>query len=355
MDTNPTKNPITTISSTPVSPWVSFLTKKNVPADRFLRDVEDGVVSVLNETTGKTKRKKTHVITTPDETTRKHFLDALMAKPERIGRFVQLLQASRSSGDTIRRIVTELAEAAIKRLGIIPFSETFDLDASAFRHAISSWLAGVRKKPLRPAELNIFFLLLHLGRYRQLLDEDTAFHLVASAVSNSSNSLSSKATLAKSNPTPIEVLLATSPSAPALSALVAHHNASKIAIEEVSNQIQSKVADLDRLDAECNRLNDIIETLHFELKNLKEQKGCAETKIVELEKQILDIQDGYQHKLNDLRGHVRGMLQGQLTRWLQTAFDASQSDPPWTKAIQERLEDALNLIEKETQWLQPSA
>jgi len=68
-----------------------------------------------------------------------------------------------------------------------------------------------------------------------------------------------------------------------------------------------------------------------------------------LKKEIVEIQDGFQHKLNDLRGRVRGLLQGQLTRLLQTALDASRSEPPWTKAIQERLEDALKLIDKEIQ------
>lgn len=355
MDTNPTITSVTTTSSTPVSPWVSFLTGRNVSADRFLRDVEDGVVSVLNEATGKAEKKKTHVITIPDETTRTHLLDVLMAKPERIGRLVLLLQACRSSRDTVRRIVAELAEAAIKRLGVIPFSETRDLDATAFRHAVSSWLAGVRKKPLKPAELNVLFLLLHFGWYRKLLDEDTAFHLVTSAVSNSSKPRPTKANLAKSAAAPIEALLAASPSGPVLSSLVAHHKASKMALEEVNAQLQSQAVELGRLNAECARLNGSVEAMHAEIAMLEEQKGCAETKIVELEKQVMDIHDGYQHKLNDLRGHVRGMLQGSLRRWLQTAFDASYSNPPWTKAIQERLEDALKLIEKEVQWLQPSA
>ncbi len=63
----------------------------------------------------------------------------------------------------------------------------------------------------------------------------------------------------------------------------------------------------------------------------------------------------YQHKLDDVRGHIRGTLQGQLTRWLETSLDASRASPPRTEVIEERLEEALKLIEKELQWLQPSA
>ena len=76
-------------------------------------------------------------------------------------------------------------------------------------------------------------------------------------------------------------------------------------------------------------------------------KSSSELEIEKLKKEIVEIQDSYQYKLNDLRGRVRGLLQGQLTRFLQTALDASRSEPPWTKAIQERLEDALKLIGKE--------
>ena len=37
-----------------------------------------------------------------------------------------------------------------------------------------------------------------------------------------------------------------------------------------------------------------------------------------------------------------------------TAMDAAHSDPPFTKAIDERLQDALRLIEGELKWLQRS-
>ena len=92
-----------------------------------------------------------------------------------------------------------------------------------------------------------------------------------------------------------------------------------------------------------------------EITTLKQHKDTADQKIQELERQIVDIRDGYQHKLDALRGRIRGVLQGELTRWIETALDAARSDPPFTKAIDERLEDALKLIAKEIQWLQPSA
>jgi chromosome segregation ATPase len=125
-------------------------------------------------------------------------------------------------------------------------------------------------------------------------------------------------------------------------------------MEEINAQIESQAADIARLTAECASLNITIAGLCAEIATLKEQKAAAGTKVAELEGQVVEIRNGYQHKLDELRGRIRGILQGQLTRWLQTALDASHADPPWTQAIQERLEDALRLIEREMKWLQPS-
>jgi hypothetical protein len=74
-----------------------------------------------------------------------------------------------------------------------------------------------------------------------------------------------------------------------------------------------------------------------------------------LELRLSQLDDGYKHRLQEVRGRMRGILEGQLTRWLQTALHASQETPPWTHTIQERLEEALSLIEKESRWLHPSA
>lgn len=332
----PTKPPVTEASpSVAVSPWEDYLTGKKVPADRFLARMGKGV------------------ITMPDDATRHRFAEALVSKPDRIGRLIVLLQASRVSGDPIHRIVVELAEAGIKRFGVVSFPE--QLDTSTFYHAVSSWLTGIRKKPLKPADLNMLFLLLHFGWHRQLLDDDMAFSLVASADAKPAKPRPKHAQPTKPAQTALEVLLAGAPMAPILSSSLAYYKVYTSATDKLNAQMQSQVAEIERLIAECAGLNATITGLRTDIATLQEEKATAESRIAELDKHIVDIRDGYQHKLDELRGRMRGMLQGQLTRWLQTALDASRSEPPWAQAIQERLEDALKLIEKEMQWLQPSA
>jgi hypothetical protein len=107
-----------------------------------------------------------------------------------------------------------LAEAGIKRLGSLTFPEP--LDSAGFTGAIAAWLGGPRKKPIKPAELNLLFLFLHYGWQRQLLDHDTAFSLVASAVAKPAKAPPKKAPPAKPAPTPLEILLSSTPDLPVL-------------------------------------------------------------------------------------------------------------------------------------------
>ena len=77
-------------------------------------------------------------------------------------------------------------------------------------------------------------------------------------------------------------------------------------------------------------------------------KTSTDLEIEKLKKEIIEIQGSYQYKLNDLRGRTRGLLQGELTRFLQTALDTLiHTEPQFAKKIiQERLEDSLKLIKK---------
>jgi hypothetical protein len=334
----------------PHSPWEAFLTGKKAPADRFLTKMGTGAITV------------------PDSTTRVRFAETIANKPARIARLIELLRASTASSDTIRRIVDGLAAASITRLSGVSFPEP--LDSDIFRDVIACWVSSISKKPLKSVEMNTLFLLLHFGRHRQLLEHDTAVSLVASAVTRSVTPRANKAQPtggkrakskpkrtqpAKPDPTPLEVILTAGRSGPVLSSLVAFHRALKKDTDRLKAQIQAQSEDIARLRTEATRLQDTIFVLQGDLANLQKEKAASDGKVADIERQFIELRDGYQHKLDELRGRMRGVLQGQLARWLETALDAARSDPPWAQAIQERLEDALKLIEKEIQWLQPSA
>lgn len=323
----------TAASSVPTGPWEQYLTGKKSSPELFLARMAKGVITI------------------PDEAARKRFAEALAAKPARLTRFILLLQASANCGDTIRKIVSDFAEASIRQLGVVSFPEP--LDASTFRHKVASWMEDIPQKPLKPGDLNNLFLLLHFGSQRQLLHHDAAFSLVATAVSKSGKP-GRNAPPVTAQKTPFEVLLAATPSKALLSALVAYSKAWRTQCDDLDERIEEQAEEIARQAIDSARKQSTISGLEKEIAALKEQKATAEIKIVELENQIVQIHDGYKHKLDELRGRIRGVMQGQLTRWLQTSLDAARSDPPFTKVVEERLEDALKLIEKEIQWLQPS-
>src|SRR5688572_11489915 len=107
------------VAPTPICPWENFLTGKKVAPENFLAKMAKGA------------------ITLPDDATRQRFVEALLAKPEHMARFISLLHASTASGDTLRRIVTDFAETTIRRLQLIPIPEP--IDATAFGKSVSSW------------------------------------------------------------------------------------------------------------------------------------------------------------------------------------------------------------------------
>jgi cell division protein FtsB len=316
-----------------VSPWEQFLVGKKVSAEKFLAAMTKGAVTI------------------PDEVTRQRFVDALLAKKDRMARFIPLLQASAASGETLRNIVAEFAEAVIRRLQLIAIPET--LDASSFSASVSSWLASIRKKPLAPHDLYRLFLLLHFGTLRQLLEQDAAFGFVAGAVAKSGKP-SRKTYRDSTRQTQMEVLLSVVPSHAVLVSLVAFAKVTDLQMVELNQRITDHAFEISELNADVARLKATLSEFEVQIAKLKDEKGTAEQKIRELEREIVDIRDGYQHKLDTLRGRIRGVLEGQLTRWVETALDASRSEPPFMQAVLERLEETLKLIKKEAQCLQPS-
>ena len=163
-------------------------------------------------------------------------------------------------------------------------------------------------------------------------------------------------------------MLAGSPTTAKISAQLTNAAAWKGFIEHLNEKLEAQRSETARISAECEDcaaayakldaartlLETKVESLNNDIETLEQHKTKNEQGIELLRQELNEIRNGYQHKLDDLRGKIRGLLQGELTRWLQTALDAVQSEPPWIQAVQERLEESLKLIQKEAQWLQRS-
>lgn len=336
----------------PVSPWVTYLIGKKVSAELFLRDMADGVVSAIDDKTRKPKKRKTFRIPQVDNKVRSQFAEALAGEPERVDRLISMLQAAMSASESIRHRVVDLAEAGLMRLGLVAIPDS--PDAVAFGEAISTWMRNIPNRPLKPADLNTLLLLLHVGWYRQLLDHDAALGLLASAFSRQTGT-SPGVPGAKLAPRPIDALLAAETSGTTLPTLAALFQAAKAATDKADARTQTQLEQIERLSTENAELRAAIDRLRAEKAALEEGKGAAEAAIAELERQNLSTRASYQHKLDDVRGRIDGVLEGQLSRWLRTSLEAVRATPPRVEVIEERLEDTLALIERELKWLRPSA
>lgn len=330
----------------PLSPWVRYLIEKT-PAANFLKDMAEGIVIIVDPKTGKSKKQKTNAISIPDEATRLRFVAELQAKPERVERLIQLLQTSTIfSNTTIRRIVLELAETAIVHLKIGLFPEP--LDAAAFNTTVTTWLEKIADRPLKTQDMQVLWLLIHVGRQRNMLDEDTTFKLIAMATSRKIPPPSVRI------PTLLDILLAVKATPSVTTAVITYFNASKASVHKLKTTIQAQAEKIAYLTDERTTLNATISSMQAEYAALKAQKEAADIRIADRETEIVQVRDGYKHQIYELRERIRGVLEGQLSRWLQNALDASQSNPPWIAPIQERLEDALKLLKREITWLRPS-
>lgn len=318
--------------NSPIDPWLEYLIGKKINAARYLAKIAKGQIPLA------------------DQQSRDRFADTLIAEPARLGRFIALQQASTTRGDSVRRIVSEFAETFILRHGIIQLP--VPVDSIAFHHSVMAWLEQIPQRPLKPADMNYLFVVIHFGCQKGLLDFHASLDLLTDAVRKPVKVRAKDKQSVKPNATPLNVLLTASLATPVLAALVAQAEAYEIQTKEGERQLRSQESEIVQLKATCAEFETTIDGLRRDVDLQKELCVAGDKKVAGLERDIVDLGDGWQHKLEEARGRIRGVLQGQLKRWLQTALDAARSNPPFIKAVEERLEDALRAIDGELQWLQ---
>lgn len=311
--------------------WEEFLTKKKVSAEAFIKRISKEAVRI------------------PPDDERDRFVKVLVKKPDRVSRLYQLLLASAEANDSVRRIVMNLAELGIKQLGVVDLSDP--PDGLKFRVSVKSWVDKVEKKPLKVNELNILFLALLWGWRCKLVEQIDVFGFLTLAVSSPKKKDTTRPKMVESNPNQMEVLFRVGAKREAIKALLEYHEVSKLEKERLDRQIQALLSEKATLDLRLDRLQSEISNQKEQIKGLKDEKREALSQIEAHKKELVDTRDGFQLKLYELRGRIRGILQGQLTRWLETALEASRDEAPWMPVIQERLEDALDLIKKESKAL----
>ncbi|HSW50625.1 MAG TPA: hypothetical protein VLH09_10645, partial [Bryobacteraceae bacterium] len=196
-------------------------------------------------------------------------------------------------------------------------------------------------------------ILLHVGAYNGFVDAGAVAGMLTQAITPPRRRPAKAPKVETRQPSMLDAFLSSPPTLPVLSALLQSHGAHVDEVGVFADERAHCHAEVARLQGELKEARTAEGALMESLATLRDDLATSEAARQDLQVQLVTLDDGYRHKLSEMRGRLRGVLEGQLTRWLETALDASRSDPPWIQAVEERLEDALALIGREGKWLQP--
>jgi hypothetical protein len=314
--------------------WEEFLLGRKSKAARFVEKLRRGPKPVL------------------DSGARVRLAAETISQKDGIERLLDLVQASVDTLPSIRETALDLATAGIEAAGIVlpplPSSQY------AYAQQVLAWLETTGG-PLKAQQLRMFMLLLHVGVVRYSLDRDTAFDLLRRALAPKAGKRRERRDLAsRSEPLPEDVLILADPVPTSLITLLQYEASIASERKRLERRVEGQAAEVSELHGRTGEFDAALQQSREEIRRLQKENEQATAEIERLKKEVEDVHGDYKFKLYDLRGHVRGALGGQLTQWLRTALDASCASPPRAGVIQERLEDALAMIEKEMRWLQPS-
>lgn len=258
-----------------------------------------------------------------------------------LDRLVQLLRATSNSDVSIRSVVSDLTGESLKGVGV---SVAVATDSDAFCEAAEDWLDSLPKRPVDAHSLKVLFITIWLGSMRNLLDEEGIVYLLQSAMVKPREDESDNSSWRPDSP--VDALLQAEPKPEVFGALSSYADCRLAENRRLLSRIHQKEKQIGEMDTKCEELSLRLASQHEEAERLRAVLAEAQDQVSELKKELSDTHDAYKTQLHDLRGKYRGALQGELTRWLETALDASRADPPWIPAIQERLEDALELVRR---------
>lgn len=338
-------------------PWVAYLTGRQ-SAERFLEEAQRNLALLRAGGNADSSPQETSTSQGPSAVEIDLFASGFKANPERgLQRLVALLQASNRADDPeVLRIAIELAEAALRK--VQPFGFPALEPGSTLMNAISAWLTEKRKSArqhvLKPEYSNLLLVVIHVSRYRGLLDPSSIWDLLDIALAEEPSATDAAAPSNDPHALLMNLVLSSHEPLSIMQTALRHHRRSHSAMANLEHQVQDLTSRLEVLVSDRDRQRTRADTLNAVNEELRSHCEGLETKVSELEAQMKTTRAIYAHKLDDMRDHAMSTMQGPLARWLQTGLDAVRFTPPRTAVIEERLEEALKLIEREVEWLRHS-
>ena len=265
-------------------------------------------------------------------------------------RLLALLQALSETGGSVRESILVLAENFLRERSVFP-AQSLPLPSNEWRAAIANLVRSPAPKGAKP-NLNTFGVFLLLAFHRNWLAEYDIISLLQAAFSaaKANRTPSGKSQTLETSPT--EAILGAPFKKPIVAPLLTLNRAWRQRADAQEKEIAILQESVRQLENEKAALAGELEKAQTRINGLESANREQRTRIENLERELTDTRTAAQHRHDALKGRIRGFLEGELLRWLQNASEAANIDPPRVRVVQERLQSALNGIQKETQCLQ---
>jgi hypothetical protein len=267
-------------------------------------------------------------------------------------RLLSLLQAVGQDHDLIQESVVKLAELSLGQYGLPGQVEGENQEVCL--DAGRQWLARAAKNRLSAIQRDAFLTFVLVGWRREALHEGEVYELLKAAFSRPTNVRRPKLGVVEASPRPTEVLLRVCNSKANLTGLLELTSAWRCRVMAIEGDCGLAKRARDEAEAGSERLQHSIDILQKEIGQLHNVRTELERRVQSMESGNRDLRTDFQHRLDETRGRLKGVLEGELSRWLQNAYEASAAEPPRTTVIQERLEMAIATIRRQVEWLRTS-
>ncbi|MFA5027156.1 MAG: hypothetical protein WC713_04725 [Candidatus Methylomirabilota bacterium] len=274
--------------------------------------------------------------------------DQVAAEKSGFPRLLTLLQALGTQQDAVLEFATGLAELSLKRYGLLRSVEGED-DREAIDIA-REWLQKASKGRLSPVQRDALLVFVLLRWRTGRLGDHQVLEILNLLVSRRRGE-KRPAAGAEPPPRPSEALLRIVTGKGNLKGILGLAAAWRYQTKQIDSARRIAENSRDEAVTGRERIQEEADRLQQEVDQLRTVGSGLERRVQELEEHANDLRTHFQHRLDEMRGRLQGALDGEISRWLETAYEASVAEPPRAKVIQERLEMTLANIRRQVTWL----
>ena len=293
-------------------------------------------------------RLRQSVLRIPPEKELAAVAEAVVSRKGGFSRLLSLLQAVGQQPDSVHDSILRLAEFALRQTALSPVSGIRGAD---YVKIGLDWLSGLPKKRLPASQRDFYVTFVLWGWRKRALGEERVSELLRAAFLPQARRKSAQSEEPTRPQNPVEVLLCISNSRGSMKGIMSLMSVWEGRAQEAQEIIARSNEAKSAAESKRDELAHSLVLRKSEVARLQDRQADLMARLQGMESQNVDLETKFQHRIDEVRGRLRGILEGSLSRGLENAYEASIAEPPRTKVIRERLEMAIAAIRREAEWL----